>query len=220
MKKIWLIFILPLFSSCYTLVTFTSSERDASIYIDGKSLGSGLTEPIKMRFEQCVNVKVEKTGFFTQSLSYCNQKNLPFGKATKYVELKRDDAYDASIQNDYANKDFEVEVNGSFKEEDAWKIASSIVTSYFDNLEMADKATGYLKTSWQSKSYELITTRTRIIVKLSSITPLKYKIKLVSEFANSPEESIKNDEKFKSWDRILRTYENVINEFQTRLGKK
>jgi hypothetical protein len=220
MKKLWLISLTPFFASCWTTVTFTSSEKDASIYVDGKSMGNGQSQGIKMNSNQCVNVKVEKTGFIPQSLEYCNQKTLPGAKVTKYIELQKDDAYDASILNDYANKDFEVEISKSFTEEEAWKIVSSIVTNYFDNLEMADKATGYLKTSWQSKSFQRITVRTRIIVKQSGLEPLKYKLKLVSEFANTPNQSVKDDDRFKEWDRILRTYEPIISEFQTRLGKK
>jgi hypothetical protein len=180
-------------------------------------MGSGETQGIKLSRGNCLPVKVEKTGFITSEIQYCYEKA---AKITRHIQLQRDDAYDASISNDYANKDFEVEVNKDFKEEDAWKVISQIVTSYFDNLEMADKATGYLKTSWQTKSFSLVTIRTRIIVKQSSSTPLKYKLKLISEYANSSGVSVKDDDRFKEWDRILRTYEQIISEFQSRLGNK
>jgi len=65
---------------------------------------------------------------------------------------------------------------------------------------MADKETGYMKTSWQSKSFTQKTSRTRIIIKQSSSFPLKYKIKIGSEFADKPEQSVKDDDKFKEWD--------------------
>jgi hypothetical protein len=85
---------------------------------------------------------------------------------------------------------------------------------------MADKATGYLKTSWQTQVYNSGVVRTRIIIKQSSTEPLKYKIKIVSEKSSNPKTSVKDDQAFKEWDRILRTYGEMIPEFQSRLGEK
>ncbi len=209
-----------LLSSCSTSVIFTSSENDAQIYVDGRKRGSGQSSVINIKKDNCVNVKVEKTGFLTESLLYC-YNGMTFGSPkTRYIELKNDDAYDASITTDYANKDFEVTVSSDFDEARAWKIVSQIVTGYFDNLEMADRATGYMKTSWQTKSFTMQTIRTRVIVKQSNSNPLKYKIKILSEYANDPEQSVKDDDKFKEWDRVLRAYEGLVTEFQARLGKK
>ena len=211
---------LGLLSSCRTTVVFTTSEKDAQIYVDGKSMGSGQTPVVRVRKNTCVRVKAEKTGFLTEELTYCYNGN-NFGKPkTKYIVLPNDDAYDASVITDYANKDFEVTVSKEWTEAEAWKIISQIVTNYFDNLEMADKATGYMKTSWQSKSFIRKTNRSRIIVKQSSSTPLKYKIKIISEYSDNPDQSVKNDDAYKEWDRILRAYDNLITEFQTRLGQK
>jgi len=212
-----LVVAFALLTSCNTMVVFTTSEQDAKIFVDGRTMGSGKTEIIKIRKNSCVNVKVEKTGFLQEELSYC-YSGLNFTPKTKYIELKHDDAYDASMKNDYANKDFEQEVSKKFTEDEAWKIVSQIVTGHFDNLEMADKATGYMKTSWQSKSFSQKTVRSRIIVKQSSTTPLKYKIKIISEYSDNPSQSVKDNDKFKEWDRILRAYNGLITEFQTRLG--
>ncbi len=204
------------FNSCKTSVIFTTSEPDAQIVVDGRPMGVGPTEIVKIKKNSCVRVKVMKPGFLTKEMSYC-YSGLTFSPKTKYIQLINDDAYDASIKNDYANKDFEQEVGKDLTEENAWKIISQIVTNYFDNLEMADRATGYMKTSWQSKSFSQKTIRTRVIIKQSSSTPLKYKIKIISEYSDNPNQSVKNDDKFKEWDRILRAYNGMITEFQSRL---
>jgi hypothetical protein len=47
---------------------------------------------------------------------------------------------------------------------------------------------------------------------------LAYKIKLISEVANSEKVSVKSDEMFMDWDRVLRKYREIIREAQTRLG--
>jgi hypothetical protein len=57
-----------------------------------------------------------------------------------------------------------------------------------------------------------------LIVKLGSTDPLTYKIKLVSEQSGMPQTSVKSDELFKEWDRVLRKYKEIIHEIQTRLG--
>jgi len=54
-----------------------------------------------------VSIKVEKTGYLIENLSYCYSGTNLFVPKTKYIELKRDDVYDASIKNYYTNKDFE-----------------------------------------------------------------------------------------------------------------
>ena len=47
-----------------------------------------------------------------------------------------------------------------------------------------------------------------------------YKIKLNSEYSGASRTSVKADELYRSWDRVLRKYENVIGDFGTRLQKK
>lgn len=203
-------------AECKTAYTLSTSESDAKISVNGNAVGTGSTVVV-VKKHNSATIKSEKTGFFTETtyLSYLGMKS-----KTEYITLTKDDAYDASIKNDYANKDFEQEVNIKLTEEAAWKIISQIVTSYFDNIEMADKATGYMKTNWQTKSFLQTTVRTRIIVKQSSSTPLKYKIKLISEIADKPDQSVKDDDTFKEWDRILKKYNDLITEFQTRLSAK
>src|ERR1051325_947237 len=210
-----------LIGGCRTAVIFTASEPDAKIFVDGRQIRTGTApEIIKVPSNSCVSVRIEKTGFLTENFSYCYDRNNLFQPETKYTELSHDDAFDASVKDDYANKDFEQEISTKYSEAEAWKIISQVVTSYFDNLEMADKETGYMKTNWHCRSFKQKTVRTRIIVRQSSTIPLKYKLKIVSAFSDKPEQSVKDDDKFREWDRILKKYEGIISEFQSRLGAK
>ena len=133
----------------------------------------------------------------------------------EHLTLKADEAFVSSTQSDQANINFTIETTKP--EADAWKIVSQITMNYFDNIELADRETGYLRTSWNVKNYPNNTIRTRIIVKQADIAPLKYTIKLVSEFSGAGQTSVKNDEDFKQWDRILNTYKDIISEYQSRL---
>lgn len=194
-------------------IKISASEQDAVIYVDGKPSGS--SAEIKIDKGSCVTVKVVKTGFLTETLSFCDKKNAASIPKTLFIDMKRDDSYDASTKIDFANND--IDVRTSKPEADAWRLMNQIITSQFDIIEITDRETGYLRTAWAVQSFKGNTIRTRIVVKLGSNDPLYYKVKLMSEQSGEPGTSPKADEKFVEWDRVLRKYENVINEIQTRI---
>ena len=197
------------------MVRFGVSESDARIFVDGKLMGAGQLDIIIPAYA-CVTVKVEKTAYLTESITFCNKQNYAPPPKNYYCQLKRDDAYDASEASDMANID--IEIKTTKPEVEAWKLISQIITSYFDVIEVTDRETGYLRTSWVVQQFEKNTIRTRLIVKLGSTEPLTYKIKLVSEYSGQSQTSVKSDELFREWDRILRKYKEVIHEIQSRLG--
>jgi hypothetical protein len=159
---------------------------------------------------------VEKVGFLNEKIEFCNKKGMTKPPKSYYIEMKRDDAYDASVQTDIANVDIELNVRNATKDE-AWKLINQIVLTYIDVIEMTDKETGYLRTAWSLKTFKQNTVRTRIIVKEASEDPLVFKVKLVSESSGQPMTSVKSDELYKEWDRVLRSYSDVIGEFQARV---
>ena len=192
-----------------------TSESDAEIFINGKLIGKGTTV-VTVPSDDCVTVIAKKVGFLTERIEFCNKKKMTKPPKTYYIEMKRDDAYDASIQTDIANVDIEMKVTQMDKDK-AWKLVNQIVLSYIDVIEMTDKETGYLRTAWSLKTFRQNTVRTRIIVKESSSDPLVFKVKLVSEAAGIAMASVKSDELYKEWDRVLRSYSDVIGEFQARV---
>lgn len=192
-----------------------SSEADAEIYVNGKLIGKGSTI-ITVPSNDCVTVIAKKIGYLTERIEFCNKKKMTSPPKTHFIEMQRDDAYDASIQTDIANIDIELKATEMEKDK-AWKLINQIVLSYIDVIEMTDKETGYLRTAWSLKAFRQNTVRTRMIVKEASTTPLVYKVKLVSEASGIPLTSVKSDELYKEWDRVLRSYSNVIGEFQARI---
>jgi hypothetical protein len=162
-----------------------------------------------------VEVIVEKSGYVSTSKNYCNEDNVQPPPPADHIILPLDEAFTSSVQSDQANLNFTIET--SKPEQDAWKILSQITMNYFDNIELSDRETGYLRTSWNVNNFKDNTIRTRIIVKQADIAPLKYTIKLVSEYSGKARTSVKEDQLFLPWDRILNTYKDVISEFQSRL---
>lgn len=211
-----------LFSLIFSLNTFagkknvelSTSEPDAEIIVDGRMLGKGYVNIIIPK-DVCVTVYIVKTGFLTETMEFCNQKYRSEPPKKYFVKMTRDDAYDASVLTDIAN--VSIELRTEREELEAWKLMSQIITSYFDIIEITDRETGYLRTSWVIKSYKQNTIRTRLLITLGDSDPLMYKVKLICEESQEPGTSVKKDEKFKEWDRVLRKYENVIEELKARL---
>lgn len=193
-------------------IQFSTSERDANIFVDGKLMGKGNVEVLIPK-KSCVKVRVEKVGYLIYHIEFCNEKDSSKPPKSYHMEMHRDDAYDASVQTDIANIDIEIKSN---KHKDvAWKLINQIVLSYLDVIETTDKETGYLRTAWQLKTFKQNTIRTRIIIKQPSEST--YKIKLVSEESQRPLTSVKADELYREWDRVLRKYKDIISEMQSRL---
>jgi hypothetical protein len=200
-------------------VLVSASEPDAQIVVDGQNLGTG-TLKVKVPKDVCVNVKIQKVGFLKYEQTYCNKKGSTPPPTKQYFDMKKDDALEASIKTDQANVDFAVTVNDKLSITDAWKLTTQIVTDYFDAIEVSDKETSYLRTAWSIQSFQQNTIRTRLIIKLGSSNPLTFKVKLVSEFSGASGTSVKADEQFREWDRVLRKYQNIISDFSTRLASK
>jgi hypothetical protein len=141
------------------VVKLTVSEPAAKIYVNNRLEGTGQMEVV-IPSDQCVTVQVEKTGFLKETIKYCNKKGSPEPPKTQFVQMERDDAWDASEATDMVNAD--IEMKTSKGEVEAWK--------------------------------------------------------LVSEQAGQANASVKSDELFKEWDRVLKKYKEFIHEIQTRLG--
>ncbi len=191
------------------------SEKDAEIYVNGKLIGKGSAE-VTVPKDDCVTVIIKKIAYLEERIEFCNKKDMSKPPKSHYIEMKRDDSYDASIQTDIANIDIEIKCNTMSKDK-AWKLINQIVLTYIDVIEMTDKETGYLRTAWSLKTFRQNTVRTRMIVKESSSDPLMFKVKLISESSGMAMTSVKSDELYKEWDRVLRSYSDVISEFQARV---
>jgi hypothetical protein len=191
-----------------------SAESGANIYVNGMLIG-GTTTDIKVPAYSTTNVKVMKVGFIPEERNYINDDKHMLPKAD-FIKLEPDDAYEHSFVTDIANHD--VDLKTAQKEDDAWKTIGRVITNSFDVIQVTDKATGYMCTAWVVKNFKSGTIRTRLIIKTGSSDPLVYKAKLVSERGPAGS-TASQDENFKPWDRVLRTFENVVPDLQSRLGK-
>lgn len=202
------------------LVKITTNPSDAIIEIGGKTVGTGNYD-LKVPSNGSVEVRVMKDGYVRYTKNYYNQANMQEPPTTDFIEMAVDEAYTSSVSSDLANVRITVPVNSAHTSEEAWRILSSIVTRYFDILETVDYNTGYLTTSWQVENFASSIIRTRVIVSSGGNSDqLAYAVKLISQEAyldGRNQVTVKDDEKFQDWSRILKKYEGLIQEIQARL---
>ena len=189
-----------------------STEAGSNMFVDGNQV----TSPAKIKIPKhaTVNVRVEKVGFVTEIRNYENN-GVNIIPKTDYIQLTKDEAYENSFVTNLANQD--IDIRPSKGADDTWILLNRVVTGTFDVIAIMDKSTGYMATAWSAKSFNSGVVRTRLIIKTANTSPLEYKAKLVSEIA-PPGTSVNSDESFRRWDRVLRTYENVIPDLQSRLA--
>lgn len=199
------------------LVKITTAPADANIEVAGKVLGVGKYD-LKIPKNSCVELRVTKDGFLRFVKNYCNQANMQEPPLTEFVEMVVDEAYSSSISTDMANVRITVPVNKTLSSESAWRILSSIVTRSFDVLETVDYNTGYLTTAWQVQNFNgMNTIRTRMIISSGgNANELTYVVKIVSQRADGVT-SVKEDQLFMDWERLLKRYGGIVEEIQARL---
>jgi hypothetical protein len=211
------------------LVQINTSTEDAKIFVDGKELGKG-SYAVKIPENKCTEVEVKKESYITQKLVLCNKIDYQQPEPVYAIKMIEDDAFRESEQSNIANINFSVEVSPQLSRQEAWQTLASIIQGKFDEIESIDANTIYLRTNWAAKEYRYTDkqtgytlsntiVRTRIIVTSGGTTPLKFNVKIQSEISvpNCSNLNPQNDQCFEAWPRILRKYNDLINEIQRRL---
>ena len=201
----------------------TTSPTEAKIYIDGSYVADGFVEHKYSTKEGFVAIKVEYPGYITM------ETRIPTtaGIKARHFTLRPDFAYEYSTPSGNANKFFSVKVDeklysktaeGKFDTELAWKMIHQVLLNYFDEIQTSDMLSGFVQTPWVYKTFPASENqvRTRVTVKESNLGGAPtFQIQISSEIGPLGTKT----ERFKEFDRILKDYESLISEFQSRLGK-
>lgn len=198
-------------------VTINTIPENAKIYIDGQLVASGTYQ---VKFDKNTDffvVKVEAPGYITRF--YRLLKSVQ--KATMLYSLPEDEAMLASISGEggegIANKWQDITCRKGLSEDKVWKRLMSVCTNYFDNIEVRDKAAGWIKTAWKVTTFRYQTVRTRLEVKMSFTDEdvLSYRTRIVVQIKDR---ECNSENCYHTYDRVLRTFEPMIQELQTSVG--
>lgn len=199
---------------------------DATIKVNGSYYGEGSAK-ITIKKKDFVSLECSAPGYETLNTRvYGND-----GRKTIEIKLKEDMLMKQTSESSVANSFFTVKVNknlysddrktGKRNAENAWKMAHSVLLKYFDEILTSDEASGFIQTPWLYKNYIEAgkTLRHRVTIKESNIGgDLTFQIKLSSEMA--PTQARSKEEAFVETTRVMKEFETLVSEFQTRLGEK
>lgn len=198
-------------------ITINVIPETANIYIDGQNVGTGSYQVKFDRNTDFYVVKVEAPGYITKT--YRLRKDNP--KKTILYTLPEDEAMLASVGSedgvDLANRWFDVTCRKGLTEDKIWKRLMSVCTNYFDNIEVRDKSAGWIKSSWRITPFRYQTVRTRLEVRMSFIDDetISYRARIIVE---KKDNDCRGENCYKKYDRVLRTFEPMIQELQTSVG--
>lgn len=199
---------------------------DAQISVDGNYVGDGVVE-VTLDKSDFIAIKLEKEGYLTQENKFYKSDKR---NAVSYT-MRPDKFWEASVPSGLVNKFFNVSVspdyytkdkNGKIDPDRAWKLIHQILLNYFDEMQTTDISSGFIQTPWEyerfSESRQAV--RTRVTVKQSGISEneLVFQIKISSEEA--PLVGMSNESSYREVVRILKKFEPLISEFQSRMSKK
>lgn len=200
--------------------------NEATIKVNGSYYGDG-SAVLKIKKNDFVSLECSCPGYETLNTRiYGNDE-----RKTIEIKLKEDMLLKQTTESSVANNFFSVKVNKSLYSDDpttgkrnsdnAWKMAHSVLLKYFDEIMTSDAASGFIQTPWLYKNYVEAgkTLRCRVTIKESNIGgDLTFQIKLASEMA--PIQGRSREESFLETNRIMKEFETLISEFQSRLGEK
>lgn len=199
---------------------------EATIKVNGSYYGEG-SAVLKIKKNDFVSLECSCPGYETLNTRIYGNDD----RKTIEVKLKEDMLLKQTTESSVANNFFSVKVNknlysddpvtGKRNSENAWKMAHSVLLKYFDEIMTSDAASGFIQTPWLYKNYVEAgkTLRTRVTIKESNIGgDLTFQIKMASEIA--PIQGRSREESFLETNRIIKEFDTLISEFQSRLGEK
>lgn len=192
---------------------------NAKIYVNGSEVGTGMYTIKFSGRDEFMILKFEAVGYQPKTVRLMKEDP----RKTISYRLTQDEAAMNSVGAgegmDIANKFFSVNCKQGMSEDVVWRRLMNIAINNFENVEVRDKAAGWIKTGWTFEEFGNQIVRTRLEIRLQTLEEgeLAYRVKVYSEIADL-EECGRNEQCFQKYDRVLKKYGQVISELQTTLG--
>ncbi len=210
-------------------IKITCDHEDARIYVDNDYMAQGTHIAEFSKKEGHIRVKVVKEGFIVRRFKIKADDK----RKSVDIILEKDEGWSASSESELANKYFTIPVSEKYIEKAggreeaaklAWKQLHQILLKYIEEIEESNMMGGFIQSAWVTKTFansslldfEGIQWRTRVSIKESSDgDDLVYRVKITSELAPIGAYS---EESYQPINRVLKSFEPMISEFQARLG--
>lgn len=194
--------------------------ESATIYVNGNEVGNGSYTYKFDKHTDFIMLKFTAPGYIPRTVKLL--KDNP--KETVAYTLLEDEAFKQSVGSsdgvDIANKWMNITCKKGMTEDKVWRRLLSVALDNFENVEVRDKAAGWIKTAWKDTNFTCgLTVRTRLEVRImvggEDEDELSYKIRISSEIKDS---DCFGDQCYEKYPRVLRKFYDVINDMQNSLG--
>lgn len=199
-------------------VTLIQSERDytiktipadAIITVRGTNVAQG-SYSFKLDRGNYVAADVSCPGYFPNSITVKGTDE----PGVKTVTLIEDDAWIASAPaSDIANKVLRFRATSDKSDDEIWYTLIRYASDFFGDFTVNDKGAGWAKSTWVTKSFSKIKVRSRLEIKRNPGDKKEFTIYLASEYTSKKD--CNDDECFKPWDRVLKTYVELPSSLST-----
>ena len=206
--------------------TIHTIPENAKIYIDGSLVGTG-TYMVKFDGKtDYYQVKVEAPGYLTRRYRLLkNNPNktvtytLPVNEALRAtIGYSPDSEYGGSEMDGggLANRWFDITCRKGLTPDVIWQRLMNVAITNFENVEVRDKAAGWIKTRWRYNKFPDQMVRTRLEVRMSftSEDEVSFRARLDSEIRDVAE----GEKNYHKFNYLLKDFEDVVGELQTSIG--
>lgn len=199
-------------------ITIKTIPENATISVDGQPVGEG---SYKLKFEggnDFYIISVKAPGYIERR--YRLLKSNPNNSVV--YRLEEDEALKASMGNEdgeeLGNDWMDITCRRGMSEDVIWKRLMNIATTYFNNIDVRDKAAGWIKTRWKVTSFKNQKVRTRLEIRMSFTDEdqISYRARIISEINDDLD--CKGQDCYKPYPRVLKKYQPMIEELQTSVG--
>lgn len=197
-----------------TTITLVQSERDytiktipddATITIGGQNVAQG-SYSFKLDREHSLTADVSRPGYFSNTIRVDGIDE----PGIRTITLIEDDAWIASAPaSDIANKNIRFRATSEKTDDEIWYTLIRYASDYFGDFTVNDKGAGWAKSTWVTRSFSKISVRSRLEIKRNPGDKKEFTLYLASEYTTKKDGNnkyCKDDECFKPWDRVLKTY--------------
>lgn len=189
--------------------TIKTNPEDASITINGNSVGQG-SYSFSMDSDHYLVAEVSRQGYYSRTVRVDGDDSP--GVIT--VNLEQDDAWFASAPaSDIANKNIRFRATSNKDDDEIWYTLIRYASDYFGDFTVNDKGAGWAKSTWVTRTFKNIKVRSRLEIKRNPGDKKEFSIYLSSEYTNRKD--CNDDECFKMWDRVLKTYVELPSALKT-----
>lgn len=225
-------------------VVFITEPAGVTITVDNVAVGS---TPILHKFDffraDTYKVELKREGLITQHLNVDREyvEKVYAGtigaetvgtavptRVESRVAMEEDPSFRDTSASRATNTWLQIQTNPEFDPGEVWQKVVSMVTSKYDTIEVMDVASGYIRTSAQSRVYRAQTKalpwsiRTQYFCSIQSKSPLVYKIKVKSEISEPYFESRSEQHRnrWEHYDLVFRNDAELIEEMYETLRPK